>query len=124
MYDKFTSPVEWYVGTYFLRFIELSDTKNDDLEERFDAWENTVIVKAKSFDEAYDKVTEIGKQSSKPYKGGADGVPVQWVFEGVSELLPIYEKLEDGAEIMYREHHAKKLKDIRQYVREKRELRE
>ena len=76
MHDKFTSPVEWYVGTYFLRFIELLDTKNDDLEEHFDAWENTVIVKAKSFDEAYDKVVKIGKEASVPYKGGADGVPV------------------------------------------------
>jgi len=57
-----------------------------------------------------------------PYKGGKEGVPVQWVFEGVTELLPIYEELEDGSEIMYREHNPTKLKNLRKAIRKKNEF--
>jgi hypothetical protein len=41
-YDKNRSPVGWYVASYLLRFIELKDDFNCDLEHRFTAWENTV----------------------------------------------------------------------------------
>ncbi len=103
-YDKNISPVGWYVGTYQLRFIELAHTFNDDPDRKFLCWENTVIVRADSLDQAYDKVIAIGMQSTSPYLGGpAPGVEVQWTFEGITELLPIYEKLEDGAEIMWGE---------------------
>ena len=122
MYDKNISPVGWYVGSYIIRFIELNENSNDDLEKKFLAWENTKIIKASSLDEAYDKLVEEAQSETEPYKGGKDGVPVQWVFEGVTELLPIYEKLEDGAEIMYREHNPTKLKNLRKRVKEKSEI--
>ena len=122
MYDKNISPVGWYVGSYIIRFIELNENSNDDLEKKFLAWENTKIIKASSLDEAYDKLVEEAQSETEPYKGGKDGIPVQWVFEGVTELLPIYEKLEDGAEIMYREHNPTKLKNLRKRVKEKSEI--
>ena len=124
MSDTNLSPVGWYVGSYLLRFTELNKPNNNDPEAKFQAWENTVIVKAKSFDEAYEKIVKIGKSESKPYKGGIEGIPVQWVFEGVTELLPIYEDLEDGAEIMWREHNPKKLKNLKKCVRDKDELKQ
>ena len=117
MYDKDISPVGWYVGSYLIRFIELDNESNDDLEKRFSSWENTVIVKAGSLNEAYEKIVQIGKEDSVPYKGGPDGKPVQWVFEGITDLLPIYEELKDGAEIMWGEHCPKKLKNLRKRVR-------
>jgi len=98
MHDKNTSPVGWYVGSYIICFIELNESDNNDEEKKFLAWENTKIIKASS------------------------GVPVQWVFEGVTELLPIYEELEDGAEIMYREHKPTKLKELRKKIRKKIDL--
>ncbi len=49
-------------------------------------------------------------------------MPVQWVFEGITELLPIYEKLGDGSEIMWAEHAPKKLKNIRKRIRQKHEF--
>lgn len=56
---------------------------------------------------------------AKPYSGGPNAVPVQWLFEGLTELLPIYGKLEDGAEIMYREINPTKLKNLRKMIRQK-----
>ena len=122
MTDKNISPVGWYIGSYLIRFIELNENDNDDLEKKFLAWENTRIIKAISLDEAYDKLVKEAELDTKPYKGGKDGTPVKWVFEGVTELLPIYEELEDGSEIMYREHKPKKLKKLRKAVYEKNEF--
>lgn len=124
MNDKNTSPVGWYVGSYLLRFVELEDKNNSDPEERFLSWENTIIVKAKSFNDAYKKVVKVAKSNTKPYRGGEKGIPVQWVFEGVTELLPIYEELEDGSEIMWAEHTPRKLKNLRKLVRERDDLKQ
>lgn len=122
-YDKNRSPVGWYVASYLLRFIELKDDFNCDLEHRFTAWENTIIVKAKSIEEAYDKTIAIARAETDPYLGGVDGVAVQWVFEGVTTIVPIYEKLKDGAEIMWEKHGATKLKSLRKRVIHRDEIR-
>ena len=115
--SKNVSPVGWYVGSYLIRFIELDAEGNDDPERDFLAWENTVIVKAKDLDQAYDKIVAVAQRDTGPYRGGPDGTPVQWIFEGVTELLPIYEPLEDGAEIMWAEHEPAKLSHLRQRIR-------
>ena len=122
MLDKNISPVEWYIATYLIRFVELENESNQNLEERFLSWENTVILKAKNLNEAYDKVIDHAKLDTKPYKGGPKGVPVQWLFEGVTELLPIYEELDDGSEVMWAEHAPRKLKNLRKLVRSKGEF--
>jgi hypothetical protein len=120
-YDNSISPVGWYVGTYQSRFIELGKSVNEEPENEFITWENTVLIRAENMDQAYDKLVSIGIEHSEPYKGGPDGVDVQWVFEGVIDLLPIYEELEDGAEIMWAER-TKKLKDIRAIAMNKEQL--
>lgn len=122
--DKNSSPVGWYIGSYIIRFIELYDDDNFDTEKRFRAWENTRLIKASSLDEAYDKLVKEAELDCEPYKGGPKGIPVQWVFEGVTELLPIYEEIEDGSELMYRELNSTKLKNIRKAVRQKNEFRQ
>jgi hypothetical protein len=111
--DKNISPVGWYIGSYLIRFIELEEKDNDDLEKRFYSWENTVIVKASTMEEAFEKIERIAEFEEEPYKGGPKGVPVQWVYEGITELLPIYEELTDGAEVMWGEHSPRKLKKLR-----------
>lgn len=114
---KNVSPVGWYVGSYLLRFIELEAANNDDPDAEFDCWENTVIVQANDLDEAYDKIVAIAADEARPYRGGEQGVPVQWVFEGVTDILPIYEPLRDGTEILWEEHDGIRLSQLRQWVR-------
>lgn len=122
MTDITISPVGWYVASYLLRFVELGSDNKDEPDARFLSWENTVLVRAASLAEAYDKTVAIGNAAGKPYKGGPDGIDVQWVFEGVTQLLPVYEELEDGAEIMWVEHRSRKLRTLRKWVRPKKEL--
>lgn len=120
-YNVNNSPVGWYVGTYQLRFIELAQSENDNPERKFLIWENTVLVRASCLDEAYDKVVKVGLEATEPYKGGPEGVDVQWVFEGVIDLLPVYEEIQDGAEIMWAEC-TKKLKNVRVRAKTKKQL--
>ena len=122
--DKNQSPTGWYVGSCLLRFVELAKLGNDDPERRFVSWENTALIQASSFDEAYEKLVAVARENSQPYKGGPVGIDVQWVFEGVTELLPIYEPLSDGCEIMWANHRPKKLRNLRSRVKEKGELRQ
>jgi hypothetical protein len=124
MSDKNVSPVGWYVASYLLRFVELDRADKEEPDARFLTWENTIIVRAVDLDDAYDKTTVIATAHTVPYKGGPDGVPVQWVFEGVTEILPVYEEIEDGAEIMWAERQPRKLKNIRTCVRRKGEFRQ
>jgi hypothetical protein len=116
-YDKNVSPVGWYVGSYLLRFIELDAASNDDPDGKFLAWENTVIVQAGSLEEAWRKVEAVGEQETVPYRSGDEGIPAQWVFEGITELLPIYEPLKDGAEIMWEKHDAFTLAQLKRRTR-------
>lgn len=118
------SPVGWYVGSYQLRFVELEETGNDDPRGEFLVWENTVIVKADSFEQAYEKVVAIGVDATEPYRGGESGIPVQWLFEGVTELLPIHDPLEDGAEIMWAELPSVELARLRLRAKSLEELRQ
>ncbi|WP_339409636.1 DUF4288 domain-containing protein [Pseudomonas sp. EA_35y_Pfl2_R5] len=123
-HDKNISPVDWYVASYLIRFTEINDPNNENQEERFISWENTIIVRATDLDDAYDKAVKIAHETTEPYLGGPDAVPVQWVFEGITELLPIYEELEDGAEIMWAEHRPRKLKNLQKLVRSRNEFRQ
>ena len=40
-----------------------------------------------------------------------------WRFEGLTTLLPVYDELEDGSEIVCREHRSRTVRKIRQLVR-------
>ncbi len=117
-FDKNISPIGWYIASYVLRFVELAEAGNDDPEQKFLAWENTILIEAASIDEAFDKVLTFSSRETTSYRGGKKGVNVQWIFEGITELLPVYEKIEDGSELMYREYQ-RKLKNIRKRVRPK-----
>jgi len=120
-WDKNVAPYGWYVGAYLLRFIECDDPEKNNPEKLFITWENTIILEANDLNDAYDKIVQSAMLSTEPYKGGAEGIDVQWLFEGVTELLPIYEELEDGAEIIWAERW-RKLKTIPKLVRKKGEF--
>lgn len=121
-HDPNRSPVGWYVASYLLRFVEIQSPGNDDPRQKYLSWENTVLVKARSLEHAYAKVTKIGRAKTKPYRGGPRGIPVRWVYEGVTDLLPVYDKLRDGAEIMWTERTPRTVQTLRMLVKSKKAL--
>lgn len=123
-YDRNTSPVGWYLASYLLRFVELDSQELNNPDKRFLSWENTVIVKAGTLEGAYAKVERIGKSNARPYNGGPNGERVRWEYLGVTELVPIYEELADGAEIAWTERPKTSLRALRARVRAKRSFRQ
>ena len=117
--NKNISPVGWYVGTYLARFVEVDDHETHNPEKRFQTWENTIVVQADDLEEAYGKIEKIAMDGERPYRGGKQGVVVQWEYMGIIDLLPIYEPLVDGAEIMWAENRPRKLKRLQSMVKPK-----
>jgi hypothetical protein len=113
------SPFGWWVASYLERF-EYEDENKDKLNRRCVAWENTIIIKARNREEAYRKAEKIGKlnNSNEAYRtmSGRMGI---WKYEGLTSLLPIYEELEDGAEIIWKAHENITVKKVKSWVKEK-----
>ena len=117
------SPFGWWIAVILVRYEQQGEDRSN-LNRRCLAWENTIVLKAKDREEAYRKAVAQGKlHGSKGWdcidhdtrrKG-------KWVFEGIASLLPIYEELEDGAEILWNEHKVS-LRKLKTWVRPKLQL--
>ena len=114
------SPHGWWIGSYVERY-EFNDEDRSNLNRRCDAYENTVILKAKSREEAYRKLVALASIKGSEC-GPANGRKGFWRFEGVTDLLPIFEELEDGAEVLWHHHRNLAVKTVKRLVRTKQEL--
>jgi hypothetical protein len=95
--DHTKSETGWWIGSYIERF----DDPEAPAEEPLFVNENFMLIRAVHFDEAFSKLEQyrdVGNPLStwRGWKG-------EWSFAGFSALLPIYEALEDGAELLWRE---------------------
>jgi uncharacterized protein DUF4288 len=110
----------WWVASFIER-LELSGEDRANLRRRCLAWENTILLRAPDRDRAYAKALRIARLGrtrawdTVDLKTGRRG---RWVFEGLTELLPVYEPLADGSEILWRKHR-KTVRGLRKRVRTK-----
>lgn len=95
MQKKDVSPVDWYLVFALLKF-ETDKKENHEYES---IWENTYLVKANSPMVAFDKGVKVAKKDEEnlEYKGKLGS----WTYVGIKQVLPIYQKLEDGAELFW-----------------------
>ena len=116
------SPHGWWIASYLERF-EYDDEDRRQLNRRCLAWENTILVKARNRHEAWRKAMARGRlgdrSQARNVTSGRTGV---WRFEGLTSLLPIYDRLEDGAELLWVEHAGRTVRSIRALVKPKRLL--
>jgi hypothetical protein len=82
-----------------------------DLIQQFDfangdnplVWVNEILIQADSLDKAYEKALSYGARYNETYTN-ADGGLVTVRFRGLKHLYLIYDKLEDGAQLLYSEY--------------------
>jgi hypothetical protein len=84
---------------------------------RYRVYENIRLLRAKNREDAYRKAMRLGR----------DGLPArtkagEWRFVGISMLLPVYEPLEDGSELLWRDRGDMPAAKIRALAKAKREL--
>ena len=109
----------WYVAHVLERF-ETKDEDRGNRKRRCVAYENVILIQAASAKEAYDKAIQFGKYHSPCVD--SKGKMGKWILEGLTSLLPVYEDLEDGAEIEWIDHTGKSVSTIKRMVLTKREL--
>jgi hypothetical protein len=116
LHSRNRSPYGWWIATEVVQFVP-EGRRTTDSNRRFLVWENTRLIRAKDRDEAYEKAIEIGRAGMP---GEADRG--EWRFVGISVLLPIYEKLDDGAEIIWDDRGMMSARRIKSLVKKKRDL--
>jgi hypothetical protein len=111
-------------GDWFLvEVIEMCEPAKADILDplrRVTTWGNYILINAPTPSEAYDKAFKIGKSGSYTFKG--HGQKMKWKFAGIGDLLPIYEDIEDGAEIIWRDYGYIRAKRVNNIVQTKKEL--
>ena len=111
----------WWVASFVERF-EFYDEDKSNPNRRCIAWENTILLKAKDRERAYKKAVAIGKRRSGGQGWNSEGRKGVWKFEGLTHLLPVYDQIEDGAEILWTSHENVAVKTVRALVRARKDL--
>ena len=121
---KNKSPTGWWVATLVERF-EFEDEDKSNPRRRCRAWSNLVILKAHDRNQAYRKAIrygELGKEDND-WIEGLTGRKGKLVFEGLADLLPIYDDFdEDGSEILFDDHTHISVARVKSWVKQKKDL--
>jgi hypothetical protein len=95
-------PVSWYLSREIIYF-EFADQTDQD---EYQVWENLILINAQSPEEAYQKAIKHGFDSEGEVT--IDGRKGRSKFKGLKTLVPVYEDIEDGAEIEWLEYVVEK----------------
>jgi len=120
MEDKIVNNGNWYL----VEIIERCEPVDADLSKplrRCTVWGNYHLIKASSPENAYDKAEELGKEGSYTFKN-ADNLNMKWEYVGIGDVLPIYEDIEDKAELLWTNYGFISAKRSDRFVRSKEEL--
>jgi len=80
-------------------------------------WENTRLIRANDRNDAYRKAL---KRSNAGYPSKTRGG--EWRFAGISMLLPVYDDLADGVELLWDDRGFLPMKKIKSLVKSKARL--
>lgn len=119
MAKKIVNKGDWFL----VEVIEICEPANADISDtsrRATTWGNCLLINASTPSKAFDKAVKIGKAGNYSFKGR--GEKMKWKFAGIGDLLPIYEDLADGTEIMWRDYGNIQSKRIDKIVKTKKEL--
>ena len=92
----------WYIVEIIEKCEPVKRNEKQELR-RVITWGNHHLIKADSPEMAFDKAVKLGKESEYKFIN-TDKIEMEWIFVGIGDLLPIYEDIEDGAELMWRDY--------------------
>ena len=121
---RWTSPVGWYVAVVLMRF-EWYDEDTSNPNRRCLSWENQILLKAGSPQEAYEKAMADGRaneEAGEMWESGNEARKGRWRFEGLTSLLAVYEVPGDGAEISWTEHENRTVRKVQSWAKSKDQL--
>lgn len=89
----------WYIAEIIEKCEPVNRKETQELR-RVNTWGNFHVIKATTPKIAYDKAVKIGKDGEYKFIN-SDKQEMEWIFVGIGSLIPIYEDIEDGSEIMW-----------------------
>src|SRR6185437_5125252 len=105
---------EWFIGELVEEFKAVNQTENL-------VHINTILIRADSPEIAYQKALTLGEETNRVFIN-TDGIEVRVNFRGLRGLYPVYDRLEDGAELLYEERKGISDEEIAKMVKPKEEL--
>ena len=105
--------MEWFLADLIQQFTFLDGSHI--------VWVNTILVNANSVEQAYEKALERGNAYNYSFIN-TDQEEVKMSFRGLRDLYLIYDKLEDGAELLYEEYEEISEEEIAAMVTPKEKL--
>ena len=116
------SPYGWWVASYVMRAV-WDDNPNPSPRSRCRAWENTIVLRAEDREEAYVKAMQLAQDNcSVSFTEEGSDATGHWVLDGLTDLLPIYDLLEDGTEILWSDYQNCSVAKIRSLAKPKEKL--
>ncbi len=106
----------WYAA-HLILYVKLKEHS----QRHYTVWENIVLIKARTEEEAFTKAEQRGKKDEGD-DGGTfrwDGKPAQWVFAGVRKLALCEDperRPDDGTEVSYTEMEVASEQAVRKLV--------
>jgi hypothetical protein len=98
------SPVGWYIASFIERTDRVAEFETKVCTHKpWGIWENRILVKASTPDEALTKTKEHLEFYGHDFTN-TDGVELRASVVGLTSLIAIHAELEDGAEIEYYDH--------------------
>lgn len=110
----------WYIVEIIEKCEPVDRNEKQDLR-RVTTWGNHHLIKASSPEKAFDKAVKLGKENEFKFIN-ADKMEMEWMFVGIGDLLPIYEDIEDGSELMWTDYGFISNRRAMQMPYEKKEL--
>jgi hypothetical protein len=92
----------WFIVEIIEKCEPVDRNEKKDLR-RVTTWGNHHLIKADSPEKAFDKAVKLGKEKNYKFTN-SDKIEMESTFVGIGELLPIYEDIEDGAELMWNDY--------------------
>ena len=120
MEDKIINKGNWFL----VEIIERCEPVDNDISKplrRCTVWGNMHLIQAPSPEKAFDKAEKLGKEGNYAFKN-VDKLDMKWEFVGIGDILPIYEDIEDKAELMWTDYGFISAKRSERFVKTKTEL--
>ena len=121
MVQKIKNNGDWYLAEVIER-AEQKRMKNNSPNRRCTTWINSILIKANSPGEAYDKALKIGRKDYETSYRTVAGNDIEWKVIGLANLISIFEDIEDGAEVSWRSIGNISAKRGNELVKSKKEL--
>jgi len=121
MVNEIKNNGDWFLADIVERAEVVGKDKSNP-NRRCLTWTNTILIQALSISEAYDKALKKGKENYSIRYKATSGETVNWRVLGLSSLVPIYEDIEDGAEIAFTDEGRISAKRSENMIMSKREI--